>query len=225
MTDHQRFQNIIKKTSILKTPKRRLSTFGETKIVYFFISEIENFEDRCRLRKGWVVAEKPKILMAESTADRFEGFGQESEAFRDWLSKHYGETFRGLEYRFKNENSYSEIEHSSCTNLTAEIKKRLTAEELDQSVILTGPDDAWQVSLMKFIVDECMASFGPNVQELDEHGFFDSPEKVLKKRKNIVEDLFLKAKQDSGYLPSLQKKLEDFGMFKEYEDEFFKLVK
>jgi hypothetical protein len=88
---------------------------------------------------------------------------------------------------------------------------------------MRGPDDSWKIALMKFIIDECSSSFNVNIQDLEQHGFFNTPEDMLKERKKIVEDLFLRAKKDHTYVPILGQKLNDFGLFKDYEDEFFSL--
>lgn len=219
------FENVLKKTNILKSPKKRLSTFGETRINYFYLSEIEGFNDRSHLREGLVIAEKPKIITPELLRKRFEGFGDETDDFGKWLSENYGDLFRGLEYHFKNEMSSSHIEHSPLKSLAKEIEKRLEDDALYHSTIIQGPDETWQISLMKFIVDECLSSFTQNIQDLNEHGFFDSPKDVLKGRKETIEELFEKAKRDHSYIPLLGKKLSEYGLFKEYEDKFFKLFK
>ena len=218
------FKQVLEKTKILKSPDHRLSTFGESRIQYFFISEIAEFKDRSRLRRGLVLAEKPKVLTRDLLKNKFEGFGDDTENFGKWLQEVYGDQFRGLEYKFRNESNYSQVEHSSLPQLTDEIQKRLEENEAKRSVILQGPDSGWQISLMKYIVDECLASFQVNLRELHEHGFFDSPQDILRNRKKTIEDLFVQAKKDSHYIGVLGNKLNEYGLFKEYEDDFFKLV-
>lgn len=225
MDPFQHFINIMKKTSVVKAPKHRLSTFGETRIQYFFLSEVHGFKDRSRLRNGLVIAEKPKIITPDFLKNRFEGFGKETEMFGKWLLDNYGGGFRALEYKFRNESSSVRVEHNSVKSLSDEIKNRLEQEGLDQAVVMRGPDSVWQIALMKFIIDECTASFSVNLRDLQEHGFFDSPEDLIKERKKIVEGLFTRAKNDHTYVPVLGQKLNDFGLFKEYEDEFFRLFK
>ena len=219
------FKQVIEQTAILRTPQRRLATFGETRITYFLLSEIKGFKDRCRLRRGIVIAERPKILTPEFLQNRFQGFGREAKEFGRWLADNYGESFKGLEYKFRNEPRSTTTEHSPIKALSEHVEKRLVGNETSMSTILQGPDQAWQISLMKFIVDECMASYKINLRELDEHGFFDTPEKLRQERKKIVEELFRKAREDRSVIPVLDRKLRDFGMFREYEDDFFGLFK
>lgn len=225
MDPNKYFENVLKKTDILKSPEKRLSTFGETRINYFFLSEIDGFKDRSRLREGLVIAEKPKLITPELLRERFEGFGEEQSQFGKWISETYGDLFRGLEYHFKNETSSIHIEHTPLKVLADEIEKRLNEDDLRHSAIIKGPDETWQISLMKFIVDECISSFTQNIKDLGEHGFFDSPKDILKGRKKIIEELFEKAKNDHSYTSLLGKKLNEFGLFKEYEEDFFKLIR
>ncbi len=225
MDPFEHLQNILEKTEILKSPKHRLSTFGETKILYFYLSEVKGFKDRSRLRRGLVIAEKPKIITPDFFKNKFEGFGREAQDLGNWLSEKYSGSTRGLEYHFKNESKSVQIEHSSIKNLIKEIEKRIADQELNQSAIIHGPDETWQIALMKFIMDECIASFGVNIKELDEHGFFESAEESLKNKRKMIEQLFGKAKKNHLYISMLGKKLQDFGLFKEYEDEFFNLLK
>ncbi len=78
---------------------------------------------------------------------------------------------------------------------------------------------------MKFIIDECLASFSSNMKELDEHGFFDDPDKVFRQRKKEIEELFTRAKRNKTLIPILGKKLHRYGFFREYEEQFFRLIK
>ncbi len=224
MKPDKEYMKILEKTKILKSPKHRLSTFGETRILYYFLSEVAGFRDRSRLREGWVIAEKPKIITPDFFKNRFEGFGKKSEEFGRWLKARYGETFQGLEYRFRNESKSVKVEYSPIKALADRVKSRLEKEDAVQSAVIQGPDTAWQICLMKFIVDECSASFFGNLKDLDQHGFFDTPEKVSKDQRKEVEGMFAKAKDDRGVVPLLGRKLQSYGLFREYEDRFFKLM-
>jgi len=214
----------MEQTEVLRSPKRRLATFGQTSISYFYVSPIKGFKDRSRLREGLVVAEKPKIITPDMYKNRFEGFGKEGQTMGEWLTQRYGVSLRGLEYKFRNENKSTHVEHSSPQTLLHEIGKRIDTDEYSRCALIQGPDTTWQFSVMKYIVDECISSFVENLRELDEHGFFDLPEDDLKHKRIRVEELFAQAKKNKMVLPTLGKKLHDYGLFKEYEDRFFELL-
>jgi hypothetical protein len=225
MSPEKQLKLILSTTKILQSPKHRLSTFGNTRIRYFFISEVTGMDERSRLREGIVLAERPKIITPDSMRDRFEGFGKGAEEFGEWLGRQYGFSIRGLEYQFKNQESTVHVEHSPVRELAERIKKDLAGRDLGQSALIEGPDDAWQISLMKFILEESMASFDPNMRELHEHGFFDGPQGALQNRRREIEALLFKARSDRALIPILGRKLQDHGLFSEYEDRFFSLFK
>lgn len=221
---NQQFRSAVLQTRVLLSPQRKIATFGDTRIKYFFISEIEKYKDRSRLHQGIVIAERPKIITIESLQERFEGFDPDARKFGEWLTRQYGDSFRALEYRFRNEAQTSDVEHTPARELSDQILGRLTEEERKESFIARGPGKTWQISLMKFIVDECGSSFRTNVQDLEQHGYFDTSEQVLEKRKKMVNDLFRKCRADRSYLPVLGAKLREFGLFAEYQDDFFNLI-
>ncbi len=218
------FKDAIIQTRIVLSPRQRIATFGDTKLRYFFLSEIEGYKDRSRLRQGIVTAERPRIITMEVAQERFAGFDGDARKFGEWLSQQYGESFRALEYHFKNEEHSPNVKHQPAKVLSEQILNRLTDSERNQSLIALGPDKAWQISLMKFIIDECGASFHGNVKDLEQHGFFDTPEEMQRKKKQMIEGLFRKCRADRSYLPVLGRKLQESGLFDEYQDEFFKLV-
>jgi len=219
------FREILDLTSVMKTPRHRLSTFGQTRIKYLFASQVPNFPDRSRLREGLVIAESPKIITPDIMRNRFEGFGQESEEFGKWLSDKYGSSFRALQYKFKNEFQSTKVEYQSLKALTTSISKSLESEESRAAALIQGPDETWQVSLMKFIVDECLRSFSDNVRELDEHGYFEAPKNSEDDRRREIENLFVWAEKDKGVATLLGQRLKQYGFFKEYEDRFFSLLR
>ena len=224
MDSRKTYKDILKKTAVVKVPKHRISTFGLTKIHYFFVSQVPSFPDRSRLREGFVTAESPKIITPDALKDRFEGFGDESKDFDRWLSEHYGSTFRGLQYRFKNEFHSAKVEYLPLKTLTENVRRTLAADEFQRSALIQGLDATWQTALMKFIVDECMRSFEGNLRELDEHGFFDAPKNPEKEQKKEIENLFAMAEKDTAMLALLGRKLRESGLFKDYEDRFFSLI-
>lgn len=224
MNFEKQFKLAIKNTKILKKPKHRLSTFGQSRINYFFLAEVAGFKDRSRLREGLVIAEKPKIITPDFLKNRFEGFGPETEELGKRFTELYGESFRALEYKFRNEGKSSQIEYAPTAELAERIVKNLMEMENEQSAVIAGLDQTWQISLTKFIVDECLASFESNLQDLEQHGFFETPEKIRKERKREIEALFRRARTDPALLSLLGQKLRAYDLFKEYEDRFLDLI-
>lgn len=78
---------------------------------------------------------------------------------------------------------------------------------------------------MKFIIEETLASFSANVQELSERGFFEGEKRVQDNQQREIRFLFKNAARDKSALAQLGKKLKEYGLFEQYQDEFFKLLK
>src|SRR5512134_1092862 len=97
------FLNMMNRTKILRPPRHTLATFGTTTLNYVLLSEIPNAPNQCRRREGRVTAHRPQIITPELWQKRFEGFGEETEAYKKEVDQLFGDTLRGLEYTFKNE--------------------------------------------------------------------------------------------------------------------------
>src|SRR5712671_2760006 len=98
MDKERLFLNIMNRTKIIKPPRHTLATFGSTTLSYVLLSEIPNSQDQCRLREGRVTAARPLIITPDLWRKRFEGFGEETETYKDVMDRMYGAAFRALEY-------------------------------------------------------------------------------------------------------------------------------
>ena len=214
----------LRRTRILKPPKHAISTFGTTTLRYVLLSLVPDQPDYCRLREGEVTAQRPQILTPEYWKNRFQGFGEESEAYREELEKTYGEALKGLEYTFRNDLKNTSLEHATLPEMADRTQKSMEKEDAPRTALLEGPDAQWSLSVMKFIVDTSLRSFSGNVRELEERGLFN-PEKRLETRERFeIEKLFQEAQVQRARIPALAERLRQAGRFIEYEDRFFALV-
>jgi hypothetical protein len=223
MYNGSQIQKLFEKIQVVRAPRHRLSTFGDTPIQYHLITNVQGFHDRARLRIGVVTAEKPAIITPEALREQFAGFTTEARDYAGWFNKHYGEALKGLEYQFKNEPSVNRIELTSPDELTKQLTTIFDREDSTRRTIIRGTDKLWELSLMKFIVEETLSSFASNIQELKERGFFDQ-QRDDERRRREVEHLLKRARNDRACLPELGKKLKDYGLFERYQDSFFQLI-
>lgn len=207
---------------LVRPPTRKLATFGDTRIEYHLVSALEGASTR--LREGVVLAERPKILTADSLRERFEGFGPDSAQFSRLLQEAYGEQLRALEYRFKNEPGSSQVVHEEARLLAERIKADVDARQLPLDAVLVCPESGWQLALMKFILEQTLTAFPTHVRDLDRRGMFDPERKEADRRRAEIERLFQAAAADRGRVRELGKRLREYGLFDEYEDRFFALV-
>ncbi len=225
MPKQSHFQKLLHQIQILKAPKYRLATFGSSKIEYTLVTDVPGLPDRAKLRFGSVTAEKPMIITAENLKDKFVGFGAGSKEMADRMVSHYGEALRGLEYQFHNEPDAMRIELATPDQIIKDISKDFEREGSYRKALIRGTEKYWSLSIMKFIVEETMASFSHNVQELHDRGFFEGEKRLLDNKHREIKHLFAAAQNDKKILEQLGKKLKEYGLFDEYQDAFFRLIR
>lgn len=222
--DQKAMIKLLERTKLLRPPKKLLSTFGDTRIRYHMVSPVEDLEDKTRLREGWVVSERPKILTAEALRDRFEGFGEDAGQFSEFLSSRYRDLLRALEYRFKNQDLKARVVSKKPHALAVEIRDDMDSRGFARGAVIECPDAAWSLALMRFTLEEAARSFPTNVKDLDTHGLFDPGSNEARRRRNEIDSLFKKA-DDPAAREALGAKLREYGLFEEYEDRFLSLFK
>ncbi|MFA6029697.1 MAG: hypothetical protein WC969_07585 [Elusimicrobiota bacterium] len=218
-------RRFLKETRVLRPPRRRLSTFGATKIEYHLVSPVEDLPDKTRLREGTVLSEKPKVLTAEALRERFEGFGDDARGFEEWLQGEYRDLLRALEYRFRNDGLSTRVLTQDPRDTARRIIEDLDARDSAQGAVILCPDGGWSLALMKFTLDEAARSFPGNVRDLERREGFDPGAAEARRRRAEVERLFSAASADASAREGLRRRLEDFGLFGEYEDRFLSLYK
>ena len=222
--DNARALKILGATRVIRIPKKRLATFGDTRIPYHLVSGVENLPGRCRLREGNILAERPKILTPDAFKNRFHGFGPRAREFVDWMTESYGDVLRALEYYFKNSLEHTRVLHQDPKTVLENLRKEQEAQETPGSAVLFCPDAGWQLALMKFIVDETQRSFPIHLREMQERDFFNPEAREQKRRRREVEALLQAASRDRSLIKLLGEKLKTYDLFQEYEDSFLALL-
>jgi hypothetical protein len=223
MYNSSQIRKLFEKIQVVRAPRHRLSTFGNTEIQYHLITNVQGFHDRARVRIGVVTAEKPALITPEALQEQFAGFTTEAREYADWFTSHYGETLKKLKYQFKNDPISNQIKLKNPNILTQQLTREFDREDSTRRTIIRGTDKLWELALMKFIVEETLSSFASNIQELKERGFFDQ-QRDDERRRREVEHLIKRARHDRNCLPELGKKLKDYGLFERYQDSFFQLI-
>ena len=225
MNEELSFLKVMRSTKILRPPKHALATFGSTTLHYVLLSQIPQAANQCRRREGRVTAERPKILTPDLGRKRFAGFGEETEIYKGLMDQMFGEAFRGLEYLFKNELDSTSLETSPLPEVAERTLHTMESENAPRTALLQGPDAAWGFSIMQFIVEVSLRSFPANVKELDERGLFEPEKRAETRQRQQIEQLFREAPHHPPSLKTLAATLNASGLFAEYEDRFFALVK
>jgi hypothetical protein len=181
----RQLRTTLRQTRVVRFPKHRLSTFGDSEIHYQLVSAVSEAPPLSTLRTGRVVALRPQILTPETLAQRFEGFGEEGRDFESFLKENFSDSFRGLEYNFKNVLESAEQKHLDARELAGNIQKDLDAREVARAAVILGPESGWAFSLMKFILEETSQSFAANLRELEDRGFFNADAAEERRRREV----------------------------------------
>ena len=218
------FWQTLNKTEILLFPRHRLATFGRTEINYQLVTSVSRRPQQANLRTGTVIAERPQIITPDRFAQRFEGFSEENAQFESFLKNNFGDSFRGLEYTFRNNLETIEVRPTDARELADVIRADIAARDVSRSAVIVGPEQGWGFSLMKFILEETSQSFVANFRELSEHGFFN-PEFQTERRRREANALFRRAETNPSLIKPLADLLKRYDLFEEFQDRFFTLVR
>lgn len=214
----------LRQIQVLRFPRHRLATFGSSEISYQLVTAVSAMPAMAKVRSGRVIAERPQILTPTAYAERFKGFGEDEAAYERFLKDNFTESFRGLEYNFRNDLMSTEPHHQDAREIAKNIRKDLDARDVGRGAVILAPEATWGFALMKFILEETSQSFAVNLRELEERGLFN-PEAPEERRRREVEACFRRAEADPSLVNSLAELLNRYRLFNDYQDRFFQLVK
>jgi hypothetical protein len=159
-------------TEVLHEPDRRIDTFGATSFEFHLISEPMDEIGKVRIRSGRITAEKPLIIKPEIAGDlEFEGFGEQAQAFAEWLRS----KFKALQYGFalrKSEVTESLV-HDSLENVRDRVLEDVKRSGNPLTAVLLGVDDTWEFSLLKFTFEMIQKSLPTNRFDFKRRGLLD----------------------------------------------------
>ena len=220
------FWYAVNNTRVVLMPVKRLETFGNTILNYHLICELMDSVGQVRVREGRIQAYRPLIVTPESYVSKLlEGFGDEAERYAEWLREHSQE-LRILQYGFKirKEELNQHIISDTINAVIARVEQGVRAKDDPLAAVVTGVDDSWEVCLLKLMADVFQNSFPGNVRELERHRLFGQAEDSKTELRGEIDAEFQAAAGDADRINKLGKKLEQHGLFREYEDRFFALL-
>jgi hypothetical protein len=228
--DNDRIEYAARHTEILRHPRQHLSTFGVTNIYYYLVtepaySELVSDINETVIREGRVIADKPKIVTPYYLS-RLEGFSTDARRYFETLLKMHGADTPGLFYTYKNEPKGLNIVSDNWPVVVDRLNNEIDSKGDPLATIIKGQDDLWDVSLLKFIYDITRSSVHDNVSQLGSRGLLDmSPGGIPVGARLRIEQLFGQVAQGECKAYELEHELNLWGLFEEYQDRFFALVK
>jgi hypothetical protein len=222
------FWYAVNNTEILVMPRQHLETFGSTNLKYRLITELMDTVDHIRVREGSIQSHRPQIITPSYYENEIleGGFGEEAKAYLDWLKLH-AEDLRILQYGFKvhKQDINEHIVTGKVQEIIARVKEEVEKANDPLTGIIYGVDELWDVCLLKFMVDVIRFSAPSNFNELGRQNLLENSGGVPKAVRKQIEEEFLKASRDSSRIQALGTMLRRYGLFGEYEDRFFALLK
>ncbi len=171
--DTQSMEYAMENTRVLYEPARRIETFGDTRFNFILLAEPMDVVGECRIRTGWVEAQRPKIIRPSDYREiDIEGFGPQGKTFFEWLRRQGASLLPLMQYGFRFGRSavHEEIIHENI----AEVAPRLAEEALQADdplrAVILGVDDAWEACLLKFTLEMVQKSHEINIFDFRRRG-------------------------------------------------------
>ena len=216
------FWYAVNNTKLITTPTSKLETFGDTIVNYSLICEqMDNINKIC-VREGQMKALKPAIITPDILGQiDLKDFGEDAREYADWL-KNNAKELSIMQYGF---SIYKhEIKEYLITdnieNVIERVKKEKDQKSDPLSSIIVGVDFPWEVCLLKLMVELVQNSAQGNINKIQQH--------TLKNKSTIyekIENEFLNASKDTSRINGLANLIKQNGLWKQYEDRFFALIK
>ncbi len=211
---------VLEATRILRMPRQNIATFGASDINYYFLS---NIDGSTKVREGKVLSRRPEIIPAAGIKEIFDGFGDYPEKYTDEISRQLGKDIRVINYRFKNSLKNISRVNEPLRTVYERVLKEIKEKDSQRSAVIKGSETAWQISVMKFIIDYTMRSAPHNIRELQQKGMFPDEQGIPEYVRNRIKFLFREAEKKPEAIDELGRYLHEKGLFEQYEDLFFKL--
>ncbi len=225
--DNFDFWYAVNNTDVKLMPQRHLETFGTTLLNYHLVTELMDSPDQIRIREGRLEAGRPQIITPDAYSQTaMEGFGDEARQYVEWLKEHE-QDIRILQYGYKlKQESYSEhVVTDTLDPVVERVKEAVEAKGDPMSAVVVGVDDPWDVCLVRLFWEVIQKSALFNIREMQKQNLFENEKGVPRGVRNDVEAAFKSANKDPELIQALGNKLRSLGLFSEYEDRFFSLVK
>ena len=214
-------------TRVVRPPKQHLATFGSSKLDYYVITdpiyqEWSHGQEESVIRQGSITSNKP-VLVTPTYMLNLDGFSEDAYQYLENLARIFGPNSPGILYQYKNVPGKMEIVSGKAFDVADRVTDDLDAKKRDNAVVITGVDELWDISLLKFIYEYTSSSAHTNAGEMRSMGLLDPvpgldvPNGVVQR----IEEMFNQV--ECGLDPKvLHKELERWGLFQTYEARFFR---
>ncbi len=223
----EKVEYAVEQTKVLLYPRQKLETFSSTTIRYYVLSELLDSVNQVRLRQGLVTAERPKIITPTYLRNvALEGFTEDARDFLNWLNQ-YADGYRFMEYGYHIQQASlsQQVLSGDIRTVAGNIERKVQDAQDSLAGIVIGVDNLWEISLIKFITDVTRGSIQKQVRDLSEHRLFDLESGVPRYVRQEIEAAIQQAEENPSTLRELGSLLQRHGLFEEYQDRFFEVIR
>jgi len=216
------FWYAVNNTKLITTPTSKLETFGDTIVNYSLICEDMDNVNKICIKEGQIKALKPTIITPDILGKiNLNDFGSDANEYAEWL-KNNAKELNIMQYGFSiyKQEIKEYFVTDNLDNVVERVKKEKEKENDPLSAIIIGVNSPWEVCLLKLVVDLVQKSAQGNFNQLKKHS--------SKNNSNIydkIDNEFVFASKDPSRINNLAKLIKQNGLWKQYEDRFFALVK
>jgi len=228
--DSDKIEYAARHTEILRHPRQHLATFGVTNVHYYIVTEPIYTElvkgvSETVIREGRVIAERPKIVTPYYLT-QLEGFSYDARRYFEMLLRMHGPDTPGLFYTYKNEPKELNIVSDSWPVVVDRLNEEIDKKGDPLASIIKGQDELWDVSLLKFIYEITTRSMPQNIAQLGSRGLLGmSHGGVPVGARQKIEEMFQQVAMGEIKAYELERELNHWGVFEEYQDRFFTLIR
>ena len=216
------FWYAVNNTKLVTTPTSKLETFGDTIVNYSLICEDMDNVNKICIKEGQIKALKPTIITPDILGKiNLNDFGSDANEYAEWL-KNNAKELNIMQYGFSiyKQEIKEYFVTDNIDNVVERVKKEKEKENDPLSAIIIGVNSPWEVCLLKLVVDLVQKSAQGNFNQLKKNS--------SKNNSNIynkIDNEFVFASKDPSRINNLAKLIKQNGLWKQYEDRFFALVK
>ena len=222
MDMEERLREAMRKTEVVRPPRRRLATFGSTSIDYYVVTDVG--DSMSIVRDGKVMAERPRIVTPYYLL-HLEGFSDSARAYLGMMADANPHE-PGVFYSYRNEPDSMNIVSEPLPVVLGNLSARLDADDKPLSAIMQGTEDMWDLAVMMFIYELTRSAVGGNVADMRRHGLLARDSSgVTEAVRQEIELLFAVVREDRSRAPELVAELNRWGLYGEYEDRFLNLFR
>jgi hypothetical protein len=232
--ESERLEFAARHTEIVRHPRQHLATFGITNIYYYILSEPSYAElsadtgkfpeTETVIREGRVIAERPKIITPYYLT-HLDGFSADAKQYFEKMMMIHGPSAPGLFYTYKNEPKELNIVSDNMKAVIDKLNDQIDKKNDPLATIIKGQDDMWDVSLLKFIYEITSRSVGGNIAQMQSAGMLGMRGSLPQGARQTIEEMFGQAYRGEIKAHDLEAELNHWGVFEEYQDRFFALVR